>query len=128
MPNNNLTDLENAIYNSIPRLKELSSGCEVEIYKNKYQLICKDKDWYDVKCLKQEKTFSFGPKTPITILGHPILLNDVLEWMKELLGGENHYKYRLKRMELLDNWNLPKPALKDQNQELIDALCELIPK
>jgi len=29
---------------------------------------------------------------------------------------------------MINLWNLPKPALKDQSQELIDALTELIPK
>jgi len=57
---------------------------------------------------------------------HPILLNDVLEWMKGL--DLDFFEYSKKRDELLSFWNLPKPKLSDQSQELIDALCDLIPK
>jgi len=135
MPNNNLTTLEQHIYNSIPKLRELSSGCEIEIEKTKYTVIGERALFID--CLSENYRVEHYLKSDseITTIGHPILLNDVLEWMKgfKKQNLELAYGFNL-RGEFWDvdayymcEWDLSKP-LKDQSQELIDALCDLIPK
>jgi len=142
--NNNLTTLENAIYNSIPRLRELSSGCELEsvisyiqeaelpipieaffnedgsgITKRQYGKVLLNKLCEELKSdFKKER--------------HPILFNDVLVWISKLDFSNKYPITYLGEIRhngnVICDWNLSKPALKDQSQELIDALYELIPK
>ena len=133
MPNNNFTNLENAIYNSIPRLRELSSGCVIEHEKTRYVL-----DNYNAVLINNneihiEDLFKIIEPQEYQILGHPILLNDVLEWLI-FLDKKGIYAIDCSgllfdsKAKKIGNWNLPKPKLSDQSQELIDALTELIPK
>jgi len=70
-----------------------------------------------------EKEFDFSDCR----IGHPILLNDVLEWINTS-QNITKFKSEVTMLEIVQNWNLPKPKLSGQSQELIDALCELIPK
>ena len=123
--NNNLTTLENAIYNSIPRLRELSSGCEIDSdFYGIFPAIVIDKEYNTIYGVDKENQYRSVEIRRCKIIGHQILLNDVLEWLKGL--GWNIYQPTIQN--IINNWNLSKPALKDQSQELIDALCELIPK
>jgi len=135
MPNKNLTTLENAIYNSIPRLRELSVGCEILVDKN---ILSNDLVIEVVVDLHKNKNFVVLKRGIYqidminTIIGHPILLNDVLEWLNNIKSINVYQLYpsgRLfKNSKYFETWNLSKPKLSDQSQELIDALTELIPK
>jgi len=144
--NKNLQTLETQIYNSIPRLRELSSGCEIytphwNTFKQQY-----DKDVFDRYYIFNDTVYndsneSFCKAKDIELefdlsncrIGQPILLNDVLEWLM-ILDKKGIYAIDCSgllfdsKARKIGNWNLSKPALKDQSQELIDALCELIPK
>jgi len=132
---NNLTTLENAIYNSILRLRELSSGCEVEgKYHPLFTVVVFNKNIGAVYGVDKECVYRHARNPDIKILGHPILLNDVLEWMMQYYGfiisnnwlyfNERDFTLRINAIKI----DLSKPKLSDQSQELIDALCELIPK
>jgi len=130
MPNN-LQTLENEIRSKLPHLMELSAGCEIELYNDRYELICIDKTFYEVKDLKKQRMFSFTDNLPIKTIGHPITLPNVLEWLKglELFKSDLGYlEYITKRDELLDNWDLTKNLLINQNEYLINLLTELTPK
>jgi len=131
MPNNNLATLEKHIYNSIPRLRELSSGCILENKANlkRYEIAIYLGESFCILDNKRKYPLTVNSKIRdyYNIIGHPILLNDVLEWIhKEIMKGSTVVSTHA--ISVIINWNLPKPALKDQSQELIDALTELIPK
>lgn len=138
MKNNNLTTLENAIYNSIPRLRGLSSGCIIETSADKKLIVLNidNQEEIIICCDENGRNRILSIKSNFTIIGHPILLNDVLEWLKgfKKQNLELAYGFNL-RGEFWDvdayymcEWDLSKPALSDQSQELIDTLTELIPK
>jgi len=128
---NTLTTLENEIYNSIPRLRELSSGCVIQSKstKIKFTIIGETSTiYYAFNEIYHSVSFSHNEIIAnYETIGHPILLNDVLEWMN-FIRGKNIIENTEKILRLIANWNLPKPKLSDQSQELIDALTELIPK
>jgi len=152
--NKNLQDLENAIYNSIPRLRELSVGQRIFFPLSKevgesddgiYTIIGKDLNYKAFTVKNGEIKFGtfnedVAENKQIEIIGHPILLNDVLECLEkerqECLNAECSKNVKLHnfleigkiRDKVLKLWNLPKPKLSDQSQELIYALTELIPK
>jgi len=143
---NNLQDLENAIYNSIPRLRELSVGCQVDFKDAKYPMTLFSKANGLLRFIDKNGTSYAWPEEEtkgfMKIIGHPILLNDVLEWLRLIDKDKDYYsidyfgnllKFNYDSEYICwektkMNWNLSKPALKDQSQELIDALTELIPK
>ena len=147
--NKNLTNLENHIYNSIPRLRELSCGCEIEQDGNRYMIDNHFVELFSNNQIHVQDNINSGWFffDEYEIIDHPILLNDVLEWLKDLSryttyaiesdgcflvnkGGEWTALTYLnsKNNNQVVFWDVTKPALKDQSQELIDALCELIPK
>lgn len=125
-----LNELTEAIRKSIPRLMELSEGCELEKYNEKYKI-------HEVKNERYYLTNILGGHTKYeidrdyTIIGHEPKLNDVLEWLKikgikitdttdDLLlcfGGYKYYSF----------WDLSKSKLSDQSKELINFLHDLIP-
>ena len=131
-----LNELTEAIRKSIPRLMELSEGCEI---------ISKIVDYFNK--IEIESNFIIGKNAEFdgedivvgdyfystdnfTIIGHEPLLNDVLEWLKikgikitdttdDLLlcfGGYKYYSF----------WDLSKSKLSDQSEELINFLHDLI--
>ena len=125
--NKNLTNLENHIYNSIPRLRELSSGCEINSYGIKY-IVLDQMNINKYLCINDDFEISKRAISDNETIGHPILLNDVLEWMKSLDILYTDYEKLLWDLFTMGLWDVTKPALREQNQELIDALTELIPK
>jgi hypothetical protein len=134
--------LKQKIQEAIPRLKDFTNGCIIEtphwntfsqkfeddnfdeyyifnsqVYTDSNELFCKvsniELDFDLSKC-------RFG-KEP--------LLSDVLEWMKVLhteIHSINKYGHFHDRVwNGIYSWDLSKPYLKEQNQELIDYLCTL---
>ena len=131
-----LNELKAEIRKAIPRLMELSEGCEI---------ISKIEDYFNN--IEIESNFIIGKNAEFdgedivigeycygtinfTIIGHEPLLNHVLEWLKikgikitdttdDLLlcfGGYKYYSF----------WDLSKSKLSDQSEELIDFLHDLI--
>ena len=131
-----LNELTTEIRKSIPRLMELSNGCVLEKYNEKYKI-------HEVKNERYYLTNILGGHTKYeidrdyTIIGHEPLLNDVLEWHSlngrckyshfEVSKGEAYFSiYDGEENEsiILD---LSKSKLSDQSEELINFLHDLIP-
>ena len=128
-----LNELTTEIRKAIPRLMELSEGCEIKTQSGtKYKIYLEEESFYN--CFN-EKVVTTSMTKPLsthsyTIIGHEPLLNDVLEWLKikgikisdttdDLLlcfGGYKHYSF----------WDLSKLKLSDQSPELINFLHDLI--
>jgi|688.fasta_scaffold81681_7 hypothetical protein len=144
---NELEQLTEEIKKELPRLMELTDGCIIktphwnifiQMYeKNKYDdyyifgsSIFNDN--YDKICSVANIYKEFSKET--SIIGHPILLSDVLEWLKGInteIHSINKYGLFHDRnwngaKDLKCAWDLSKPYLKDQSQELIDYLHSLI--
>jgi len=134
--NKNLQDLENAIYNSIPRLRELSIGCEVTFKGEKYPMFMISESNDFLRFIdKNGMTYSWSrtqTESLFNIIGHPILLNDVLEWLRDFVYKPTNFSKigDLKRMysQLLDIWDLSSPCLSNQPKIIIDFLFNLIPQ
>ena len=137
-----LNELTTEIRKSIPRLMELSEGCEI---------ISKIEDYFNN--IEIESNFIIGKNAEFdgedivigeycygtinfTIIGHEPLLNDVLEWHSlngrckyshfEVSKGEAYFSiYDGEENESI-NWDLSKLKLSDQSEELIDFLHDLI--
>lgn len=106
--------LKQKIQEAIPRLKDFTNGCIIETpHWNTFSQKFEDDNFDLFKC-------RFG-KEP--------LLSDVLEWMKGLhteIHSINKYGHFHDRVwNGIYSWDLSKPYLKEQNQELIDYLCTL---
>ncbi|MDO4728400.1 MAG: hypothetical protein Q4B43_05265 [Bacteroidota bacterium] len=137
-----LAELEQQIRNDIPRLKELTKGCKFSVlYKGgigEDGLIVDKNEFEALKIvfsnrLEHIKKDDFNPTF---IIGHDIMLNDVLEWFYESFT-EYYYIYVDKYGDVIIRneytnketylyWNLSSPYLKDQSKELIKFLYELI--
>lgn len=154
--------VETAIRKALPRLMELSYGCKLKGNKfgNEYKFISQtteegkdytsyhlyDKD-YNRPTVFITDFFVIDPNdyTAFTILGHDILLSDVLEWLRlfnndyclwdgmflKPVGASNYYaEFETINGESFDKntikLDLSKPYLKDQSEELIDFLYNLI--
>jgi hypothetical protein len=134
MPNN-LQTLENEIRSKLPRLMELSAGCDImhnELTEHTYTTIdnhyCPHLYSYQYSSFR---TLEFTDLKNFTILGHPITLTNVLEWLKGLekfTTDLGYFEYVIERDNLLENWNLSKNLLREQSTELIDSLFNLIEK
>jgi len=131
-----LNELKAEIRKAIPRLMELSEGCDIiskiEDYFNDIEIesnfiIGKNAKFYG------EDIFIGGyfySTDNFTIIGHEPKLNDVLQWLKikcikitdttdDLLlcfGGYKYYSF----------WDLSKSKLSDQSEDLINYLHDLI--
>lgn len=143
-PQEKLHAVETAIRKTLPRLTEPTEGCRI-LEKGKaeenYSIILVDGDDYTIFT-----PYSFGlPIDKIDqedlsenyeIIGHDILLSDVLEWLKELelsnkiksfeIGFTPMGQFVIKQKEVIVFWDLSKPRLADQSEELIDLLYNLI--
>lgn len=118
--------LEEKIRKDLPRLMELGEGCRVKLADHK-----KTSDPNNI--IKMVNAFTFKSEDIVEIIGHDILLSDVLDWLKTL---RKNFKldsdilvvfvdaFTLKK----SNINLSKPYLKDQSEELIEFLYNLIEK
>lgn len=145
---NKLEQLTSEIRKTVPRLMELTDGCKLSPFNVfSAKVISNDKDYVYVlstnnNCI--EKFTNEEINRHFEIIGHEIMLNDVLEWLPNGFGitsglytggfitidkgnmcysciqavGIDEYKYY--------RWDLSKPFLKDQSQELINYLHSLI--
>lgn len=149
--------LEKEIRKVLPRLLELSMGCklwkdgyfytyigklipEIDVrYTNPYHL----HHFYSEEFIKDKKEtflYAIGDNKfkNYKIIGHDILLSDVLEWLKELelsdkigtfeIGFTPMGRFAIKQKETIVFWDLSKPYLKDQSEKLIEFLYNLIEK
>ena len=138
--------LSNEIRKSLPYLMELSEGCVVKyiddntMYKinglsfhttGKATLYCTD---LSTKT-KQSCVFPYNTKY-YKIIGHEPMLNDVLAWLAPSHFGIqlidiygmfcDRYLHYIRYNSLKVRWNLEKPYLKDQSEQLINFLYSLI--
>lgn len=136
-----LNELKEAIRKAIPRLMELSEGCELEKYGEKHKIHeVKNEKYYLTNILGGHIKYEID--RDFTIIGHEPKLNDVLEWLGYnyaiVAGGgflmKNTGDMNFKCIEVPNvdeyrhlKWDLSKSYLKDQSPGLIDFLHSLIP-
>lgn len=127
---NNIDKLKEAIYNALPRLKDDVVGQiyerNGELYKcvliresvvgnTLYYLLdlqdFKTSSYYDTEILNRFEPLGIEPQ-----------LNDVIAFLNHLSYSMETYQSRL----MLRKWDLSKPLLKDQSEELINYLISLI--
>lgn len=148
--------VETVIRQALPRLTELSQGCKLEkdgyyyTYLGKFMVnVSPYTDGYylhhfsseAVVIPKKGKDFfihSLGDKRfkYYNIIGHDIMLNDILEWLKELelsgkikafeVGFTPTGQFVIKYGKAIMFWDLSKLYLKDQSEELWNFLYNLI--
>ncbi|MFJ1490736.1 hypothetical protein [Capnocytophaga canis] len=138
-----LASLEAQIRNDIPRLTELREGCYLKhnIASSIYKIYCVDHYNYrlfrpsdkEIWILSKELLEkSLLKKEIFEIIGHDIMLNDVLEWLGKVLKEATEYrigytnigKFGVKYREMLGVMDLSKPLLKDQSEYFIKFLYE----
>lgn len=124
--------LEEKIRKDLPRLMELGEGCRVKLADHK-----KTSDPNNI--IKMVNAFTFKSEDIVEIIGHDILLSDVLEWL-QLVGDNNieinydFLSFSIKRNMFYNgdfgykyvNWDLSKSCLKYQNEVVIAFLYDLI--
>ncbi len=122
-----LNELTTEIRKAIPRLMELSDGCEIRTQSGtKYKIYLEEESFYN--CFN-EKVVTTSMTKPLsthsyTIIGHEPLLNDVLEYFLEYTSLD----FNTRQMAyILASWDLSKSKLSDQSPELINFLHDLIP-
>lgn len=122
-----LNELKVEMRNAIPRLMELSEGCEIKTQSGtKYKIYLEEESFYN--CFN-EKVVTTSMTKPLsthsyTIIGHEPLLNDVLEYFLEYTSLD----FNTRQMAyILASWDLSKSKLSDQSPELINFLHDLIP-
>lgn len=129
---NNLEKLTADIRNKIPRLMELTEGCEYRYEDQTYKV-----DGIYRKF--QNGYLSVGGeilfRDEYDIIGHDPMLNDVLEWLGlnysynffiDSIGQICNYNQGLSGWIIKGKWELKSPYLKDQSSDLIDYLVALI--
>jgi hypothetical protein len=121
-----LEQLTEEIKKAIPRLMELTDGCIIEAYDYDRYII-----GFDAVLLEKDLVRVIGydyKATDFKIIGHPILLSDVLDFIYK----SNAYIYSKTGEDVamihkcIYHYDLSKPYLKDQSEELIDYLHSLI--
>lgn len=114
--------LEEQIRKDLPRLMELGDGCCVKLADHK-----KTSDPNNI--IKMVNAFTFKSEDIVEIIGHDILLSDLLKWIY-LKKGDVDCFFNDDGLWLFDEyfWDLNKPHLKDQSEELIEFLYNLIEK
>lgn len=125
----NLERLEKDIREKLPRLMELTEGCVINYKHSDANVINKRGSEY---CLVKASGIVEWVKDYVIInyriIGHDPMLSDVLEWYSFTNGlcfdppRQSIYGFYFKTFA----WDLSKPHLKDQSQELIDYLASLI--
>lgn len=140
------------IRKDIPRLMELSEGCLLEVDVPNEGLITYKSNgtflWYGVTYISLVNTeLCIHNKIRLgsdryKIIGHEPMINDILEWFEkdrqlpedtffqDVFFQTNNGKYLEIYGDggLLAKWDLAKLYLKDQNDELIDFLYNLMNK
>lgn len=121
-----LNELTTEIRKAIPRLMELSDGCEIKTQSGtKYKIYLEEESFYN--CFN-EKVVTTSMTKPLsthsyTIIGHEPLLNDVLEYFLEYTSLD----FNTRQMAyILASWDLSKSKLREQSPELINFLHDLI--
>lgn len=121
--------VETAIRKAIPRLLEPTEGCKLN-FKKKYFLesvegqVIKNYNKYVLVYSKEYDDTFLRAIEHCEIFGHDILLSDVLEWLKTISIGGGIDTEKLHK--ILYYWDLSKPRLTDQSEELINFLYNLI--
>ena len=119
-----LSELKVEMRKAIPRLMELSEGCVIENeYKTKYKIYYNEIRYYNVF---NDELVSNSIVKPLSksynIIGKEPQLNDVLEWLgNKFINNNTNYI-----TQVLSLWDLSKPYLKDQSEDLINFLYNLI--
>ncbi len=121
----------------LPRLMELSDGCEFISEDIKYQVILDLEKWvltFDGNNIDKIHC-DYIKDTRSKIIGKEPMLNDVLEWL-ELIQPKSSWSSYAITMDgrLIDVFaeitickiDLSKPYLKDQSEKLINFLYELL--
>lgn len=134
--------LKDKIQNTIPRLKEFTNGCKIysphwNMFKQKFEsdqfdeyyifngFVYNDDNEKFCKVSEIENDFRLDKCK----FGTDPILSDVLEWLKGLhteIHSINKYGHFHDRVwNGVYSWDLSKPYLQEQSQELIDYLCTL---
>ncbi|GIM62132.1 hypothetical protein CAPN008_21820 [Capnocytophaga canis] len=138
-----LASLEAQIRKDIPRLMELREGCKFHSGYGVETIVCIKGDKEDVFIFKD--LFSNVYETNeipqhYKIIGHEIMLNDVLAWLNNkfyekdyFITSKGIFGYRAVEYDTIETYilrdikiNLHFPYLKDQSEELIKFLYNLI--
>lgn len=143
-----LASLEAQIRKDIPRLMELREGCVIEYFRNGRAYNCKVVEtfpsYFNVYFDGEIESIDFElSENTFQIIGHDIMLNDVLEWLRNckrkiifdyktgyfLDEFDYYYSFSSNYHESapIENkiWNLSSPYLKDQPEKLIKFLYDL---
>ena len=120
-----LNELKVEMRKAIPRLMELSEGCEIKIQYDVSFFITGN--CFDTYYAISEDGCNFKTLDSIDIMetiGHEPLLNDVLEYFLEYTSLD----FNTRQMAyILASWDLSKSKLREQSPELINFLHDLIP-
>ena len=127
-----INKLTTEIRKSIPRLMELSEGCEIKIQYDVSFFITGN--CFDTYYAISEDGCNFKTLDSIDIMetiGHEPLLNDVLEWFLSVKDDSMLFTSTCGNIFLGLNkdkqiWDLSKSKLSDQSPELINFLHDLI--
>ena len=127
-----LNELKAEIRKAIPRLMELSEGCEIKIQYDVSFFITGN--CFDTYYAISEDGCNFKTLDSIDIMetiGHEPLLNDVLEWFLSVKDDSMLFTSTCGNIFLGLNkdkqiWDLSKSKLSDQSPELINFLHDLI--
>lgn len=121
-----MKELEDKIREALPHLKELTEGCFYG-YDDEpcIKIVFKDENEVSfINILTFDKismlTIDSFNHLDLELIGKDIMLNDVLNWLTTF--ERNTVKYV---DEILCEWDLTSPYLKDQSEALINYLNEL---
>lgn len=125
-----LKELENKIREALPRLKELTKGC-IFTNKNKNKVINYEVLGFspggklNATCFNKFKvSWDYNVdkfRVKFEVIGHPIKLNDVLQYLVYLGFPIGSYQYK----QVLKLWYLPSVFLGEQSTELKGFLNRL---
>ncbi len=127
----------------LPRLMELEKGCKIStVYSRIHEVVDEHKDLVKINLLSEktdytsmlEKYVIEDNNSPYKIIGKEPMLNDVLEWIEK---GKSANTFNINSrgaifMEFSATsgycgmWDLSKPYLHQQSEELINFLYELL--
>ncbi len=134
----------------LPRLMELEKGCLVKYKNEEYEILGieygdMDNGYYiDLKLVNECGDLILESLRNVEIIGKEPMLNDVLEWINIVIGetqrvvsidvyGKMRSAYMMGRglgairtLEMSSKWDLSKPYLHQQSEELINFLYELL--
>lgn len=136
-------ELEAKIRKDLPRLLEPTVGCKLTLLyqdgKGEDTTIIENNDsWCKLLFSNRVDFYDKDIVDKSIIIGHDIILSDVLEWLsktpknfRKVLIDDDGFIYKFTMggvIELIENfkWDLSKIYLKDQSEELIDFLYNLI--